>query len=130
MISIAYCDDEHAALQLYPGQVRSAFLQHHRTVQIDCFQQPQALMERIATNNGYNLLFLDISMPQMDGIELGRQLRRIADDVLIVFVSSHEELVFESFQVTPFRFIRKGHFYQDLEECVPAMITELEKRQT
>ena len=62
MISIAYCDDEHAALQLYPGQVRSAFLQHHRPVQIDCFQQPQALMERIATNNGYNLLFLDISI--------------------------------------------------------------------
>lgn len=69
-------------------------------------------------------------MPNLNGIELGKQLRKIADNVLIVFVSSHEELVFESFQVTPFRFIRKGHFYQDLEECIPAIITELEKRQT
>lgn len=130
MISIAYCDDERAALQLYPEQVRAAFQQYHRTVEIECFQQPLALMESISANNRYNLLFLDISMPNLNGIELGKQLRKIADNVLIVFVSSHEELVFESFQVTPFRFIRKGHFYQDLEECIPAIITELEKRQT
>ena len=130
MISIAYCDDERAALQLYPEQVRAAFQQYHRTVEIECFQQPLALMESISANNRYNLLFLDISMPNLNGIELGKQLRKIADNVLIVFVSSHEELVFESFQVTPFPFIRKGHFYQDLEECIPAIITELEKRQT
>lgn len=130
MIDIAYCDDECAALQLYPEQVRTAFEQHHRPVRIDCFQQPLALMESIAANNRFHLLFLDISMPNLNGIELGRALRNIADDVLIVFVSSHEELVFESFQVTPFRFIRKGHFHQDLEECIPAIIAELEKRQT
>ena len=35
MISIAYCDDERAALQLYPEQVRAAFQQYHRTVEIE-----------------------------------------------------------------------------------------------
>lgn len=130
MIQVAYCDDERAALQLYPEQVCAAFQHYHRPVEIERFQKPELLMDHISANNRYDLLFLDISMPNMNGIELGRQLRRIADDVLIVFVSSHEELVFESFQVTPFRFIRKGHFYQDLEECVPAIIAELEKRQT
>ncbi|WP_050699013.1 LytR/AlgR family response regulator transcription factor [Anaeromassilibacillus senegalensis] len=130
MISIAYCDDERAALNLYPEQVRAAFQHYRRSVEIERFQRPGLLMERIAANNRFDLLFLDISMPDMNGIELGRQLRKLADDVLIVFVSSHEELVFESFQVTPFRFIRKGHFYQDLEEGIPAIIAELEKRQT
>lgn len=76
MISIAYCDDERAALQLYPEQVRAAFQQYHRTVEIECFQQPLALMESISANNRYNLLFLDISMPNLNGIELGKQLRK------------------------------------------------------
>ena len=130
MIHIAYCDDERAALQVYPEQVRAAFQHYRRSVEVERFQRPDMLMEHIAANNCFDLLFLDISMPGMNGIELGRQLRKAADDVLIVFVSSHEELVFESFQVTPFRFIRKGHFYQDLEACVPAIIAELEKRRT
>lgn len=66
----------------------------------------------------YSLYFLDIDMPNQDGISFARQIRKLYPKSIIIFVTSHNELVFHSFEVHPFFFVRKTHFIEDMDKAL------------
>lgn len=78
-----------------------------------------------------NLLFLDVDMPDMTGLDVARKLREEQNDLLIVFVSSYPEYVFASFEVEAFRFIRKEQLKIEillvLRAAVPKMKLNIKK---
>lgn len=55
----------------------------------------------------FHVVFLDIRMPNMDGFEISKVLRMNDKDLLIIFVTTEECLVYDSFDYLPFQFIRK-----------------------
>ncbi len=61
-----------------------------------------------------DLYILDIDMPNINGFELSKKIANIDPNVQICFCSSHEDLVFQSFQLPSFYFVRKSHLKQDL----------------
>lgn len=64
--------------------------------------------------NKYHIVFLDIDLITDDGLMIAKELRDIDNNVLIVFVSSRSNLVFKSFVVKPFYFLRKSNYKIDL----------------
>ena len=84
------------------------------------------LTKAFSDGKGFDLYFLDIEMPELDGISLAKKIRSLNPDAIIVFISNKEELVFQSFEVRPFRFLRKNHF----EEELPGFIIDLKKALT
>ena len=56
----------------------------------------------------YDILILDIEMPHQDGISIAKKYINTYKNTFIVFLSLHHELVFDTFQVQPYNFIRKG----------------------
>ena len=62
----------------------------------------------------YDLVFLDIDMPEIDGISIGVVLRKNFSDVKIIYISSRESLVFDSFKTNPYSFIPKSRLDQML----------------
>ena len=60
-------------------------------------------------------------MPGINGIDLSKDIRCYLPKALIVFISNKEELVFQTFTVRPFHFIRKNHFRAEL----PAVLRDL-----
>ena len=76
----------------------------------------------------FDLLFLDIEMPKIDGIEFGERLRRNNDRTEIVYVSAREDRVFDAFKVRPFDFIRKSNFLGDLSKVINNYLAMLESR--
>ncbi len=83
---IAICDDE----DLFRFQIRDAIdkIYGSMDVIIDMFSDGRRLLERFDTNP-YDVLFLDIEMPAMDGITIAKRLRDRSEDVFIVFLTSH-----------------------------------------
>ena len=77
----------------------------------------------------YDIIFLDIEMPGMDGITVCRKIREIAPDALVVFISNKESLVFQTFEVQPFRFIRKSELDEMVHSLVDSILAELSRRQ-
>ncbi|HBK02062.1 MAG TPA: hypothetical protein DDY77_03410 [Clostridiales bacterium] len=112
---IAICDDDAPMLALYAGAIENCFAKYDSTCSIDSFPYAKKLQETIA-DKVYDIIFLDIEMPEMDGISLGRYIRnkyRGDVDTEIVYISNREDKVFDTFDIRPLGFIRKRNFVND-----------------
>ena len=69
MLRIAVCDDEKEMREIICG-----FLKNYPKVEaIDCFECGEAFLQK---RGHYDLVFLDIDMSGMDGLETGRRIRK------------------------------------------------------
>ena len=76
----------------------------------------------------FDLIYLDIDMPQTDGIALGRQLRALGCPADIIYVSNLDERVYEIFSVHPWSYIRKSRFSQELPGVIGEYVRNLRHR--
>ena len=68
-----------------------------------------------AESHPVDLAFLDVAMPIMNGIELAKQLRAKRPDILIVFVSAHDEYIWDFNQIGGDYYIIKPYGKETLE---------------
>lgn len=66
----------------------------------------------------FDIIFLDINMPGMDGMATAKELRERDKAVKIIFTTSHDEFVFDAFTVKAFRFLKKPVDYEKLVEAL------------
>ncbi len=66
----------------------------------------------------YDIYFLDIEMPGMNGLEVAEELRLRLINKEIIFLSFYEQYVWKTFDVRPSAFIRKGHLDSDLYDAL------------
>ena len=112
-IKIALCDDDINALPIIAGAADSAFRAKGIQPEIVRFTSGQALLAAMETTR-FHIVLLDIEMPEMDGIAVGRVIRDRGDNTPIIFVSESESRVFESFLIQPLGFVRKSNFLNDI----------------
>lgn len=77
----------------------------------------------------YDLLLLDIDMPTINGFELAEKINNntsIQDATTIIFISTYDNLVYESFKYSPLRFIRKNKIDEELGEAIQAFLCKRE----
>ena len=72
----------------------------------------------IDLSNGYNLYILDIDMPKINGFSLANRIYEKEPDSVIIFCSNHDDLVFDSFKLNAFYFVRKSFLKDDM---IPAL---------
>lgn len=116
-LKIALCDDDRTALPVIAGAAESAFRDHGIRTELSCYQSGKVLLDALATNR-FDIILLDIDMPGLDGIEVGRRVREMKNGTQIIFVSECESRVFESFEVHPLGFVRKSNFLNDIAAVV------------
>ena len=69
-----------------------------------------------------DIVLLDINMEPMDGFQIAEQIAKSNSKILIVFVTSHEETVYDSFDYMPFYFIRKSRYEISVKRVVNKII--------
>ncbi|MEE8816612.1 MAG: LytTR family DNA-binding domain-containing protein [Lachnospiraceae bacterium] len=129
MYHAAIVEDESAVLSYLRHCLSDAFTSHGESVEFDAFEGAEGFLSMLSEHYHFDMAFLDIEMPGMDGISLCRKIREIAPDILVVFISNKDELVFQTFEVQPFRFIRKSEFAHFVEPLCSAVLEELRRRQ-
>lgn len=117
MTHIALCDDDKNAVPVIAGAARSAFQSRGFDVRLDCFSAGRELLAALE-KCPYDLVLLDIDMPELDGIEVGKRVKAYDHAIPVVFVSECEDRVFESFSVQPLGFVRKSNFLNDIAAVV------------
>ena len=112
---IAICDDE----PLHIDKIRSILLDE----ETDNYTKPANLFNAITAGKRYDVLFLDIMMPEIDGISLARELRELDEDMLIVFITSKIEFMQTGYEVKAFRYLLKDQ----IDTGLPKIWKDIEK---
>lgn len=125
---IAVCDNDAAAADLIARSTRDLLSRTELDARVTTFTDAERLYAAMA-NEGFDLLLLDIDMPGLDGITFSKRLRAEENEICIVFVSNYEKLVFDTFAVQPFGFVRKNCFSKDFPPCLEAFIKKRRAQQ-
>lgn len=113
---IAICDDEKSMVQILEEKVKKLL--------------PNAVTEKylsgdelVASGCKPDILFLDIQMPGLGGMETAELLRRDNEDMVLIFVTAVEEYVFQAFDVGAFHYLVKPFSDEKFEEVVKRAVT-------
>lgn len=124
-MKICICDDNAADLRLIQELLEKLLKKEELTYEIETFSDGNKLMKKILEPVEYDVVFLDIDMPGIDGITIARKLHEINNVINIIFITNHAELVFEAIHYRPFRFIRKEKLHEELDEAVTAVVKKI-----
>ena len=73
-----------------------------------------------------DILFLDIEMRSLDGIETAKLLRRKGMKGIIIFVTAYPDFVFQGYEVHAFHYILKPYRKEEIEEVLRQALHELD----
>ncbi|MCW2612776.1 MAG: hypothetical protein QOC93_849 [Actinomycetota bacterium] len=81
---------------------------------------------RVLRDGGTDVVFLDIRMPGLDGLELARVLRRFAEPPSVVFVTAHEDRAVDAFELGAVDYVlkplREDRLAESLRRVVAARV--------
>lgn len=107
MIHIAICDDERKYAKEIELMVEECCSKTGNMYHSEIFEGSMKLIEEVEKRKYFDIFLLDIEMPGMGGMELAAKIRDILPQTIIIFITSYEKYVFQSFEVQPYRFIPK-----------------------
>lgn len=111
MLSVAICDDEIFTAKQISKNVHQEFLKCNVEVNIKTFTNGRKLLDEFV-KKPFDILFLDIFMPETSGFEIAKEVRKMNTETYIIFITVKDDLVFDSFDYYPFQFIRKEELYE------------------
>ena len=125
MIRIAVCDDD----ELYITKTIKPLLMKAQKVvgiQIDVkfFTGGVRLLEEYNNHQYYDIVILDIDMPDINGKELAARLRELDKDLYIAFLSAYKEEVYDVIPLNISAFIPKEY---DEDKCLNGLVKLLKK---
>lgn len=112
---IGICDDEMAAVLQIEKIVTDYLEREKKEAQVFLFQNGKELLEHVEE---LNVLFLDIEMPELDGIEVGKIICKRNKECKIIMATSRLERFKEAFKIDAFRFVTKPFNDKEIEEAL------------
>lgn len=104
MICIAVCDDEKNMSDHIKKMTRDFFRRKNVEVSILQFSGGEELLQY---DKKIDILFLDIQMEKMDGMETAKKLRKRKFQGFLIFVTVLKEMVFQAFEVQAYDYLVK-----------------------
>lgn len=121
MIRIAICDDE------------PDFILRNREILQECTGRVKCIADMITYTNGemllsdilednffFDLILLDIEMPNISGMEIVQSIKPKLPNVRVIFITSHIKYAIDSFELSIFRYVPKN----DLEKRLTYAVTD------
>lgn len=129
LIRIAICDDEEEAVTLHEDIVKDSLKSCGIGYEITTYTHGGNLLSDI-TDDGffYDLILLDIEMPDVTGMELSEKIKLSLPNIRIIFITSHIEYAIDAYELSIFRYVPKNDLANRLAPAVAdaAKLIELE----
>lgn len=120
MVTIVLCDDEVECLRRTEEEIVKNKEKLPYPVNVVKYSDTDYLMERIRNREiSSDIVIVDVDMPKMSGLDIARYIRTEKIDIIIIFLTGHDEYVYSSFEYAPLRYIRKEYIK---EELLPALL--------
>lgn len=128
MIRFALIDDNEDFLNYMSESINNILVNKKIDPQINTFTDgEQMLKDLLEGEKYYDVVFLDVQMPNQMGTEIAKAIRSKFNEIVIVFVSSYDTYVFEAFDYDTMAYIRKSEFDKKIENTIERIITKVNK---
>ncbi|MDF2617201.1 MAG: LytTr DNA-binding protein [Sedimentibacter sp.] len=120
MLRIAICDDDKIICQQLEDMLADIEEESNEQFEVEVFYSGEELYRFLKKNNRYNLIFLDIEMRDLNGVEVGKKIRDEMNDetTQIVYISGREDYAMDLFEVRPLNFLIKPVSKSKVEAAV------------
>lgn len=121
MLHIAICDDDRAAVENHKNITEHCLKDCGSIGKIETYTTSDNLLYDIAEDRlFFDLILLDIEMPESSGMEIAKKIKPCLPDVKIIFITSHIEYAIDAFELSVFRYVPKS----ELDRRLPAAIED------
>lgn len=124
-MNIAICDDSKVFLKTLERALNHYAALRDTTVHLRVFSSPNRMLGENLSDT--QVAFLDIEMPQLNGLELAGQLRQRYPELLIVFLTSFIKYAPAGYRVNAFRYILKKELEQELPQVMDDIAAKMQE---
>ena len=117
-MKIVICDDEKFFANDIKTKVENFMYKNRIESDIHTFY----CSETFEDDSFYDIAFLDIEMPGLNGIELATKLKKVNPDIIIFFITSYDKYLDDAMDLNVFRYLKKpindDRFFSALNKCI------------
>lgn len=118
VLKIGICDDEKIIIEILEEKIREILDRREITVEIKVFYTGKKLLEKVSE---LDVVFLDIEMPDLDGIQTGELINQRNAECKIIMATSRLDRVKDAFKIQAFRFVTKPFQDHELEDAIESV---------
>ena len=119
-MNIALIDDEAAILENVRKCVENEIVPQDE-VNLSAYTRAEDFLQEMEQGYEFDILFSDIDMPDMGGLELGKRLHEKGGSPYLVFLTAYLEYAAESYIIEAYQYILK----EDMEKRLPPILRQL-----
>lgn len=131
MFHIAICDDEEY-FRLREKKLIEQYMENYGyDCWIDLYASGKDLLDKAESAPAYDVIFLDISMEEMDGLETAEGIRQLSKTVYIVFVTAYITYALDGYKVGAVRYLLKeeSSLENALRECLDTITEHMKEEE-
>lgn len=129
IIKIAICDDDASQREYLAKTVAEWVKKNHHLTEVRQYADAKSFLFDYSEDKGFDILLLDIEMPEMNGIELAKTVRSENSTVQIVFITGFYEYFSDGFDVSALHYLIKPADERKLFTVLDKAVDNLAYRQ-
>ena len=118
-MNIAICDDDIKCINDVERHLKQYFSEHGLTLNLFKYSNGAELLD---SDNSFDIVFLDIEMPDINGIELGKKLQSSNPDLVLIYITAYNHYLDDALDLGITRFFDKPidskRFYKGLDKAI------------
>ena len=119
MLTVFLCDDNKRTLNQYAQLIEMVARKHGLEVTVSSFGSGEELIFHSSdAPNQADIIYLDILMRDLNGMDTAKQLRELGCESEIIFLTTSEDYVYDAFDIAAVQYLLKSETSQDKFEQV------------
>lgn len=126
MIRVAIVEDDAAYTQTLRDYLERYAAERDTAIETTCFSDGDEIVE--GYRGGFDIIFMDVEMPFLDGMNAAKAIRRVDGEVVIIFITNMAQYAIRGYEVAALDYVLKPVSYFAFSQRLERALTRLKNR--